>query len=193
MKAKPTTTYPLSSISMKIFLWLGLFIISNQLLSASISSSSSTTTVVSAFAFGSRLRAKVRGGSSSGTTTTQIQDEKEKDSILIDEDKNKEKKKLSKRKSRRFKVLSDERVVFFPTAAHRGEDNASWEVPIHGWIYEPEFRDPSRRYVNSFFFYRGCNDEFFFYVVLEVCWGNLLTKQFYSFCCWLQCYCNQYS
>ncbi len=33
-------------------------------------------------------------------------------------------------------IKSDERVVFFPTWAHRAAD--SWVLPVHGWIFEPE-------------------------------------------------------
>jgi hypothetical protein len=33
-------------------------------------------------------------------------------------------------------LRSDERVVFFPTAAHW--DGNSWVAPIHGWVFEPE-------------------------------------------------------
>jgi phosphatidate phosphatase APP1 len=35
-------------------------------------------------------------------------------------------------------IKSDERVVFFPTAARLSDDGESWIVPIHGWIFEPE-------------------------------------------------------
>ena len=42
-------------------------------------------------------------------------------------------------------IKSDERVVFFPTAAHLSRDGTSWEVPIHGWIFEPEANDLLRR------------------------------------------------
>lgn len=35
-------------------------------------------------------------------------------------------------------IATDERVVFFPTAARRSADGKAWEVPIHGWIFEPE-------------------------------------------------------
>ncbi|CAB9522609.1 Uncharacterized conserved protein (DUF2183) [Seminavis robusta] len=50
-----------------------------------------------------------------------------------------------KRKSRRARIKHDEKVVFFPTAARRSEDGKGWDIPIHGWIYEPETRDPARR------------------------------------------------
>ncbi len=40
-------------------------------------------------------------------------------------------------------IKSDEEVVFFPTAA--AVVGADWLVPIHGWIYEPERKDPLRR------------------------------------------------
>ena len=39
------------------------------------------------------------------------------------------------------KIKSDERVVFFPTAARLTDDGRSWIVPIHGWIFEPEEDD----------------------------------------------------
>lgn len=46
-------------------------------------------------------------------------------------------------------VKSDERVIFFPTAARLSEDSNSWIVPVHGWIFEPEeddlFRDAALR------------------------------------------------
>jgi len=35
-------------------------------------------------------------------------------------------------------VQADETVVFFRTAARLDKRNRSWQVPIHGWIYEPE-------------------------------------------------------
>lgn len=35
-------------------------------------------------------------------------------------------------------IKSDERVLFFPTAARLADDGRSWQVPIHGWIFEPE-------------------------------------------------------
>jgi phosphatidate phosphatase APP1 len=35
-------------------------------------------------------------------------------------------------------IHSDERVVFFPTAAHLSPDGQFWHVPVHGWIFEPE-------------------------------------------------------
>jgi phosphatidate phosphatase APP1 len=41
-------------------------------------------------------------------------------------------------------IRSDERVVFFPTAAHLSPDGQSWRVPVHGWIFEPEEGDYSR-------------------------------------------------
>jgi phosphatidate phosphatase APP1 len=40
-------------------------------------------------------------------------------------------------------IRSDERVVFFPTAAHLN-DQGDWIVPVHGWIYEPERDDVLR-------------------------------------------------
>jgi len=41
-------------------------------------------------------------------------------------------------------IASDERVVFFPTAANRINET-HWHVPIHGWIFEPELRSKKRR------------------------------------------------
>lgn len=49
------------------------------------------------------------------------------------------------KRKRKERVKLDEKVVFFPTAARRSEDGASWEIPIHGWIYEPETTDLARR------------------------------------------------
>ncbi|MGE0607061.1 MAG: App1 family protein [Pirellulales bacterium] len=40
-------------------------------------------------------------------------------------------------------IDDDERVVFFPTAAHRSADGTEWIVPIHGWVFEP--RPTSRK------------------------------------------------
>ena len=40
-------------------------------------------------------------------------------------------------------ISQDERVVFFPTAAHRSAGGAEWIVPIHGWIFAP--REASRK------------------------------------------------
>jgi len=45
-------------------------------------------------------------------------------------------------------VAPDERVVFFPTASRRVSDDdgsEGWEVPIHGWIFQPEERSLKRR------------------------------------------------
>jgi hypothetical protein len=39
------------------------------------------------------------------------------------------------------RIKSDERVVFFPTAARLSDDGKSWIIPIHGWIFEPEEGD----------------------------------------------------
>ena len=36
-------------------------------------------------------------------------------------------------------IKSDENLVFFPTLARR-IGSASWELPVHGWVYEPERR-----------------------------------------------------
>lgn len=42
------------------------------------------------------------------------------------------------------KIAHDERVVFFPTAASK--INAThWNVPIHGWIFEPELESKKRK------------------------------------------------
>ncbi|KAL7542907.1 hypothetical protein ACHAXR_012209 [Thalassiosira sp. AJA248-18] len=41
------------------------------------------------------------------------------------------------------KIASDERVVFFPTAANRINET-HWHVPIHGWIFEPELESKKR-------------------------------------------------
>src|SRR3712207_5411960 len=41
-------------------------------------------------------------------------------------------------------IRSDERVVFFPTAARLGDDGRRWLVPIHAWVFEPEESDPLR-------------------------------------------------
>lgn len=40
---------------------------------------------------------------------------------------------------------ADERVVLFPTAAHLSGDGTTWEVPVHGWVYEPERDDVLRQ------------------------------------------------
>jgi hypothetical protein len=42
------------------------------------------------------------------------------------------------------KIAADERVVFFPTAAHK-MNATHWQVPIHGWIFEPELESKKRR------------------------------------------------
>ena len=42
-------------------------------------------------------------------------------------------------------IKSDERIVFFPTAARLDDEGRSWIVPIHGWIFEPEEDDIFRR------------------------------------------------
>jgi phosphatidate phosphatase APP1 len=39
------------------------------------------------------------------------------------------------------RIKSDERIVFFPTAARLSDDGQSWIIPIHGWIFEPEAHD----------------------------------------------------
>jgi hypothetical protein len=38
-------------------------------------------------------------------------------------------------------VKSDEIVLFFPTAANLSADGTTWQVPIHGLIFEPEEND----------------------------------------------------
>lgn len=43
------------------------------------------------------------------------------------------------------KIATDERVVFFPQAAHQTADGKSWVIPVHGWIFEPEVSDLKRR------------------------------------------------
>ena len=35
-------------------------------------------------------------------------------------------------------IQEDERVVFFPTCGRLIDDGETWEVEVHGWIYEPE-------------------------------------------------------
>ena len=35
-------------------------------------------------------------------------------------------------------IAADEHVQFFRTAAWMDDDGQYWNVPIHGWIYEPE-------------------------------------------------------
>lgn len=41
-------------------------------------------------------------------------------------------------------IGSDERVVFFPTTAHKLNDT-HWNIPIHGWIFEPELDSLKRK------------------------------------------------
>ena len=41
-------------------------------------------------------------------------------------------------------IRADEGVVFFPTAAYLIDDGKLWQVPIHGWIFEPEQGDVLR-------------------------------------------------
>jgi hypothetical protein len=38
-------------------------------------------------------------------------------------------------------IRSDERIVFFPTAASMSASGDVWRIPIHGWIFEPEDDD----------------------------------------------------
>lgn len=35
-------------------------------------------------------------------------------------------------------LKSDERIIFFPTSASLDEKTGVWDIPIHGWIFEPE-------------------------------------------------------
>eukprot|EP00591_Stephanopyxis_turris_P011452 CAMPEP_0195531754 /NCGR_PEP_ID=MMETSP0794_2-20130614/36254_1 /TAXON_ID=515487 /ORGANISM="Stephanopyxis turris, Strain CCMP 815" /LENGTH=340 /DNA_ID=CAMNT_0040663673 /DNA_START=109 /DNA_END=1127 /DNA_ORIENTATION=- len=42
------------------------------------------------------------------------------------------------------KIAEDERVVFFPTTASK-VNSTHWEVPIHGWIFEPETESKKRK------------------------------------------------
>ncbi len=42
-------------------------------------------------------------------------------------------------------IKTDERVIFFPTAARISDDRGSWIVRIHGWIFEPEENDLLRQ------------------------------------------------
>lgn len=39
------------------------------------------------------------------------------------------------------RIASDEHVLFFPQTAALSADGSSWNVPIHGWIFEPESSD----------------------------------------------------
>ena len=41
-------------------------------------------------------------------------------------------------------IAADEEVILFPTLASQ-INNTHWDVPIHGWIYEPERDDRKRR------------------------------------------------
>jgi len=41
-------------------------------------------------------------------------------------------------------IKSDEVVLFFPVAAHLDADQKHWIIPVHGWIYEPEFNSRRR-------------------------------------------------
>jgi hypothetical protein len=40
-------------------------------------------------------------------------------------------------------LAADERVILFPVMGHREADG--WRVPVHGWVYEPEEEDLTRR------------------------------------------------
>jgi phosphatidate phosphatase APP1 len=42
------------------------------------------------------------------------------------------------------RVAHDEEVILFPTLAH-SLNSTHWNVPIHGWIYEPEHSDAKRK------------------------------------------------
>jgi hypothetical protein len=61
---------------------------------------------------------------------------------------------IQRSKGRITRVNIDENVIFFPTLSRRTADAAAdagsadatgWEVPIHGWIYEPEESSLRRR------------------------------------------------
>lgn len=41
-------------------------------------------------------------------------------------------------------IASDERVIFFPTAAHEWNET-HYSVPLHGWVIEPEEHSKKRR------------------------------------------------
>jgi hypothetical protein len=41
-------------------------------------------------------------------------------------------------------IASDERVIFFPTAAHEWNET-HYSVPLHGWVVEPEEDSKKRR------------------------------------------------
>lgn len=43
------------------------------------------------------------------------------------------------------RIAADERVLIFPQAASLTTDGKSWEIPIHGWIFEPEGDDFLRK------------------------------------------------
>lgn len=42
------------------------------------------------------------------------------------------------------KIAQDERVVFFPTVANKINET-HWNIPIHGWIFEPELESKKRK------------------------------------------------
>lgn len=44
------------------------------------------------------------------------------------------------------RIKSDEQVIFFPTSAELSDDRQAWIVPIHGWIFEPEWNSPLRNW-----------------------------------------------
>ncbi len=41
-------------------------------------------------------------------------------------------------------LKDDEKVTFFPTFAHLDEDSTIWNIPSHGWVFEPE-EDSTKR------------------------------------------------
>lgn len=44
-----------------------------------------------------------------------------------------------------FRLEPDEQVLFFPTAGHWDSSRQVWNIPIHGWIFEPQRSSLSRR------------------------------------------------
>ncbi|MBW2529802.1 MAG: DUF2183 domain-containing protein [Deltaproteobacteria bacterium] len=42
-------------------------------------------------------------------------------------------------------IKADERIILFPTTAQLSGDGRAWEIPIHGWVFEPELDDALRR------------------------------------------------
>lgn len=43
----------------------------------------------------------------------------------------------------------DEHLVFFNTCAWLDEDSATWNIPVHGWVYEPQNSWPLRKLVGG--------------------------------------------